>query len=134
MRILLAATCLVAALGLACGGGESDSNEEKIETVLRAYFQHYIDSEIEEIYPLLDAASRRDCSQDQFLEVMSSTRGAVGDLEIEFLEISEIVIEADQATVTSQLRFDEVTDSTENTLIKEGSDWRIQIRPEICQT
>jgi hypothetical protein len=132
MRILFAALCLVAVMAVACGG-DSSSEEGKIQAAVHTYFDHYINDEIEEIYPLLDAASQQNCPEDQFLSVMSDTRGAVGDHEIEFLEFTDVSIEGDHATVTTKLRFDEVTDTTENTLIKEGSDWKIQIRPEVCQ-
>jgi hypothetical protein len=132
MRILLlAVACLVAALTLACGGDSSD--EDKVEAVVRSYFDHYIDSQIADIYPLLDATSQQACPEDQFVSVMSEIRGSLQEAEIEFVEVSEVVIEGDEARVTSELKLDDTADEVENTLIKEGGDWRIQLRPEVCQ-
>jgi hypothetical protein len=131
MRILLAATCLIAVLSFACGGGESEA--DRVESVIRTYIEHYVDSEPAAMYALLDAASRQKCEEANFVAFISAARLALGQRDFEIIEIHDIVIEGDQASAIVEAEVDgEAADATENTLIKEGSDWKLVLPSTVC--
>ena len=62
--LLTAAVLLSVALAAGCGG---DSEADKIESVLRGYIAHYVESEPAEMYALLNAGSRARCSEEDFI-------------------------------------------------------------------
>jgi hypothetical protein len=113
-----------------CGG---DSEEDAVEAVLRSYIEHYLDSEPAEMYALLDAVSRRNCSQEDFVAFISRAREALGERQFEIAQIEDIVIIGDTASATVTTTVDgEAADPTQNDLIKEGSDWKLKLPSISC--
>jgi hypothetical protein len=128
--VLMAALVLTAIVAFGCGG---DSDRDEIESVLRRYIDHYVKSEPEQMYPLLDAASRRNCSEENFAGFISRAREALGEREFKVVRVRDVVINGDTATATVESTVDgEAADPTENTLIKEGSAWRLQLPSTVC--
>lgn len=130
-RLLLAALLVPAILLFACGG--ADSEESKVESVLRDYVERYIDSEPAEMYALLDSASRAQCSEESYIGFISAAREALGEREFEITEIRDVVIDGDSASATVISTVDgEQADPTENTLVKEDGNWRLELPSGSC--
>jgi len=105
MRPLTTAALLVSA-AFDTGGCGGESDEDEIESVLRGYIAHYIESEPAEMYALLNSASRGRCNEQDFTAFITRTRQALGDREFEVVEVRNIVIDGDTATATVQSRID----------------------------
>ena len=131
MRLLLtAAVLLSAALSAGCGG---DSEAEEIESVLRGYIAHYVDSEPAEMYALLNAGSQGSCSEADFIAFITRARAALGERAFEVVEVRDILIEGDSATATVHSRIDgEEAEPTENTLLKEDGAWKLELPSPAC--
>jgi hypothetical protein len=130
-RLLLAALLAPAILVFACGG--ADSEESKVESVLRDYVERYIDSEPAEMYALLDSASQAQCSEESYIGFISAAREALGEREFEITEIRDVVIDGDSASATVISTVDgEQADPTENTLVKEDGNWRLELPSGSC--
>jgi hypothetical protein len=131
MRLLLtAAVLLSAALAAGCGG---DSEADKIESVLRGYITHYVESEPAEMYALLNAGSRGRCSEDDFIAFITRARAALGERDFEVVEVRDIAINGDSATATVHSRIDgEEAEPTENTLLKEDGAWKLELPSPAC--
>jgi len=126
MRIpFTAALLFVAAIAIGCGG---DSESDKVESVLRTYINHYIDSEPAEMYALLDSGSQELCPEERFVAFISAARDALGERDFEIVEIRNVVIDGDAASATVQSSVDgEPAEATENTLIREDGAWRLEL-------
>lgn len=130
-RMLIAALLFPAILLLACGGG--DAEDSKVESVLRDYIDRYIESEPAEMYALLDSASQAQCSEEDFVAFISAAREALGEREFEITEIRNIVIDGDSASATVVSTVDgELSDPTDNTLVEENGDWKLQLPSGSC--
>jgi hypothetical protein len=124
-RPLIALLFLPALLLFACGG---DSESDKVESVIRSYIDHYLDSEPAEMYALLDSDSQERCTQDSFVAFISSAREALDDRSFEISEIQNLVIDGDTASATVISTIDgELADPTENDLVKEDGEWKLKL-------
>lgn len=129
--MLLLGVFLAALVAIACGGGNSDADD--VESVLRAYIGHYVDSEPAEMYALLDSASRESCPEEDFVAFITRTRDALGDRDFEVVEVRDIVIEGDSATATVISNVaGEPADPTENALHRESGDWKLELPSPGC--
>jgi hypothetical protein len=132
-RLLLAALLVPAILLFACGG--ADSEESKVESVLRDYVERYIDSEPAEMYALLDSASHAQCSEESYIGFISAAREALGEREFEITEIRDVVIDGASASASATVISTvdgEQADPTENTLVKEDGNWRLELPSGSC--
>lgn len=131
MRVLLSLALLAAAvLALGCGG---DSDESKIEDVLRSYIDAYVDLQPAEMYALLDSQSQARCTEDDFAAFIGRAREALGEREFEVVEVQDIVVNGDTATARVQSSVDgEATDPTENALLKEDGVWKLELPSQGC--
>ena len=129
--MLITALLVPAILLLACGGAGSEA--DRVESVLREYVAHYIASEPAEMYALLDTASQAQCSEENFVAFLSAAREALGEREFAITEIRDLVVDGESASATVVSTVDgEQADPTENTLIKEDGEWRLELPSGSC--
>lgn len=130
-RSLIAVLLLPALLLLACSSG--DSEESNVESVLREYIDLYVESKPAEMYALLDAASQAQCTEENFVAFISAAREALGEREFKVTEVRDVLVEGDTASATVVSTVDsEEADPTENTLIKEGGEWKLELPSASC--
>ena len=128
-KLWLAALIVPAILLLGCGG----SDEEDVESVLRVYIAHYVDSEPAEMYALLDSASQDRCSEEGFIAFISGARQALGEREFVVEEVRGILIDGDGASaIVASTVEGEPADPTENTLVKEDGGWKLELPSGGC--
>ena len=129
-RYLLAGWLLASLAIFACGG---DSEEEKVESVLRGYIAHYGDLDPAEMYALIDSGSREQCDEVSFTRFITSVREALGDREFVITEIRNLAVDGDTASATVASTVDgEQADPTQNTLVKEDGEWRLELPTGGC--
>lgn len=114
---------------VACG----DSDEERVESVLRMYIDHYVDMQPTEMYALLDSDSQERCSEQSFVAFISAAREALADREFVITEVRNLIVDGDSAsaTVVSTVAGAQA-DPTQNTLVKEDGEWRLELPSGGC--
>ncbi len=128
-RYLIAGSLLMAFAIVACG----DSDEERVESVLRMYIDHYVDMQPTEMYALLDSDSQERCSEQSFVAFISAAREALADREFVITEVRNLIVDGDSAsaTVVSTVAGAQA-DPTQNTLVKEDGEWRLELPSGGC--
>src|SRR6266545_2337302 len=130
--------CLfAAALAVACGGSGSGGDQPKddeaaIRKVVSDFGKAFNDGKAGDLYSLLDAESRKNCSQKEIETLLNLVKAFSGNKKFT-AEVTTIRVNGDKATAQVVAAIgDEKQSPEENALVKEGGKWKLSFGAEDC--
>jgi ketosteroid isomerase-like protein len=132
--------CLfAAALTVACGGGggsgggdQPQDDEAAIRKVVSDFGKAFNDGKAGDLYSLLDAESRKNCSQKEIETLLNLVKAFSGNKKFT-AEATTIKVNGDKATAQVVAAIgDEKQSPEENALVKEGGKWKLSFGAEDC--
>jgi len=133
--------CLFAvALAVACGGGGGGSgggdqpkdDEAAIRKVVSDFGKAFNDGKAGDLHNLLDAESRKNCSQKDLETLLSLVKAFAGNKKFT-AEATNIKVNGDKATAQVLAAIgDEKQSPEENALVKEGGKWKLSFGADDC--
>lgn len=131
------ACMFLAALTLGCGGsgGGGDQprdDEAAIRKVVSDFGKAFNDGKAGDLHALLDAESRKNCSQKDIETLLSLVKAFAGNKKFT-AEATNIKVNGDKATAQVLAAIgDEKQSPEENALVKEGGKWKLSFGTDDC--
>jgi len=135
LACLFAAALAVACGGDSGGGGGGDQpkdDEAAIRKVVSDFGKAFNDGKAGDLHALLDAESRKNCSQKDLETLLSLVKAFSGNKKFT-AEATNIKVTGDKATAQVVAAIgDEKQSPEENALVKEGGKWKLAFGADDC--
>ena len=130
-RAILAGLFIIAVFAAACGGGgkggssSKGSDEDQIKQTVADFANAFNTGKADDAYNLMDAASRKACSQQDVATLLTLMKTLSGNGKFT-AEASDIKVTGDKATakVTAAIGGKKEDPETDN-LVKENGKWKL---------